>query len=366
MIWRRLLNYTKYKLRVRNAIIGLRLTVTWKCNSKCATCSIWQKEGEGAELSIGEIDSATRSPYFRRTEYITISGGEPTMRDDLAEVVSVLHRNIPTATFGITLNGLVPGRAERFFRDVFAANPGIRFHLAGVSLNGPRDIHDATRGVPGSWDKAVETYDRIKDMVHTEFSFTFCKSNREYFKWTQDFARKVGTNAYICWTVMNDRFCVSDQDLVFYKPEIASEIDEFLKNKYCIGDSFSSRLASLVKLSPAIALGYLYDSIIARRVMPCFAASQIVHIDPYGNVFPCNFKLSADRNLGNIRALPFDHIWRNVARRILNEIASGDCMYPNGLCGDSDIFPSVCNSPPVVLSWYLKKALAGKNLVGNG
>ena len=30
-------------------------------------------------------------------------------------------------------------------------------------------------------------------------------------------------------------------------------------------------------------------------------------------------------------------------------------MYPNGVCGDSDIYPSICNSPPFVGKWYLKK-----------
>jgi hypothetical protein len=38
-------------------------------------------------------------------------------------------------------------------------------------------------------------------------------------------------------------------------------------------------------------------------------------------------------------------------------------MYPNGLCGDSDIFPSINNHPPALTAWYLGKILKNRPLV---
>jgi len=73
--------------------------------------------------------------------------------------------------------------------------------------------------------------------------------------------------------------------------------------------------------------------------------------------------MSPDRLLGNLRQSSFDAIWESMPRRILREIARGECMYPNGLCGDSDIFPSLCNHPPFVQAWYLRKLALGQDLI---
>ncbi len=97
--------------------------------------------------------------------------------------------------------------------------------------------------------------------------------------------------------------------------------------------------------------------------MPCFAGRQIVHIAPNGDVYPCNFKLTEDRIMGNLRKSDFDTIWESIKPEILSEIAKGKCMYPNGLCGDSEIFPSICNSPPPVLMWHLRKTLKKEPLI---
>lgn len=354
----------KHKLHLRNDIFGLRFTVTWKCNSRCITCAIWKDKTAGRnDLSVEEIDKFSRSKYFKKVEYITLSGGEPTLRDDLPEIISVLHKNIPSASFGISTNGLNPQREEEIFTKILHNNPGIRFGLVGLSLNGPPDIHDSTRGIEGNWEKTIETYERLKNLVHCEFSFTFCKDNAEYFGWVQQFAKKRGTKAYICWTVMNSRFNINDEDLVFWKQGMDKILENYIKNNYPYPETLLGKIKNAIFLPGGITFAYLYDNILQRNKMPCYAGSQIVHIDPEGNVYPCNFKLTEDRIMGNLRKKSFDEIWKNIEPKILEEIADGKCMYPNGLCGDSDIFPSVINCPPKVLRWYLAKILSGKSLI---
>lgn len=356
--------WLKYAFNNRKDIMGLRFTSTWKCNSKCKTCSIWKDKTAGQnDLTPAEIDKFTRSKYFRKTRYITISGGEPTMREDLSEVITILHRNIPTAKFGITTHGMNPDLGEKVFRSILKKNPKINFGLVGLSLNGPPEIHDSTRGIPGCWDKTVETYDRLKNLVHCEFSFTFCKENVDYFDWVQDFAKKRGTKAYICWTVMNERFQVSDQDLVFWKKGMDAVLEGYLKKSCAFPRTLLQKIAAILTLPSGVTFGCLYDCIINRRIMPCYAGSQIVHVDPSGDVYPCNFKLSPNRILGNLRTAGFDEIWESLAPSILKDIKNGECMYPNGLCGDSDIYPSLCNCPPFLVKWYLRKLLTGAPLV---
>jgi len=281
------------------------------------------------------------------------------MRDDLPELIKILHRNIPSAKLNLTTNCLLPERTEAVFRKVLNENPKIKFGTVGLSLNGPKEIHDELRGVPGSYDRVIETYERIKDLVPCSFSFTFCKKNVDYFDYIQDFAEKKGTYAYICWTVMNTRFQVDDRDLVFWKPGLDDVLKKYVERRF----HKTNFCKNLLFLPPAVEFSYLYDSIINQKNMPCYAGRQIVHITPEGNVYPCNFKLTKDRILGNLREKSFDEIWENIPQRILDEIDQGKCMYPNGLCGDSDIYPSVKNNPPVLLSWLIKKKLKGESFI---
>jgi len=363
-IRKRYLNWCKYELYWRNHIVGLRFTTTWKCNSRCITCAIWKDKNAGKnDLSVEEINKFSKSKYFKKTEYITISGGEPTLRDDLVDIISILHRNIPTARFSMTTHGMNPDHEEKIFKKIVKDNPDIIFGLVGLSLNGPPEIHDMTRGIKGSWERTVETYERLKNIVPCQFSFTFCKENVDYFEWTQEFARKKGTRAYICWTVMNERFNITDENLIFWKPGIEKILEKYVRTMAPFNDTMFGKVKNLIFLPKNITLGFLYDSAVNRRTMPCFAGRQIVHIDPEGNVYPCNFKLSKDRLMGNLREQEFDEIWESISSGVLKEISAAECMYPNGLCGDSDIYPSICNSPPVVLHWYLRKLIGGNPLV---
>lgn len=356
--------WLRYVFQDRSEIMGLRLTTTWRCNSQCTTCSIWQMdEPAGSELQVAAYDLLSKSKYLRNVEYITLSGGEPTLRDDLSQIVSVLHKNIPSAAFAITTNGLNPERIEQTFRAILKENPGVCFSLVGLSLNGPSEIHDKTRGVKGSFDKVIETYDRINKLVPCQFSFTFCKENADYFDWVQEFAKKKGTSAYICWTVMNERFKIQDEDLVFWKTGMDNVLRKYVESKFKTSREPKTILNNLLSLPDGLAFACLYDNIVNEEDMPCYAGSQIVHIDPAGNVFPCNFKLSTDRILGNLTEKSFDEIWEGTPRNILREINCAECMYPNGLCGDSDIYPSLSNNPPFMMKWYLRKILRKEQLV---
>lgn len=364
MIMTRYKNWLRHKLHNRNKIFGLRFTTTWKCNSKCITCSIWKIKDAGKnDLTVEEIDNFSRSKYFRNVEYITLSGGEPTLRSDLPEVISILHKNIPTAIVNITTHGMDPELEENMFKKILRNNPNIQFGTVGLSLNGPPEVHDMTRGIKGSWEKTVETYERLKDLVPCKFSFTFCKENVDYFDWIQEFAKKKGTIAYICWTVMNSRFNVSDKDLVFWRPGMGKVLEKYVKSHHCIPKSICGKIKSMIFLPSFTLVCYRFDNIINRRNMPCYAGSQIVHIDPEGNVYPCNFKLSEDRLIGNLREKSFDEIWESMPPKVLDEISNCECMYPNGLCGDSDISPSIRNNPPAVLKWYISKLLKRKPLI---
>src|ERR1051326_683893 len=88
------------------------------CNHKCVMCNIWTKKLE-YEIDTDTFRRLLGDPYFSEVKHVGITGGEPTMRSDLAEFYEVLIPALPkleAASF-IT-NGFLPERVVEVYTKV--------------------------------------------------------------------------------------------------------------------------------------------------------------------------------------------------------------------------------------------------------
>lgn len=83
--------------------------VTYRCNSKCQNCNLWQKKPEN-ELTLSEIDEffSVNRGIFKDVKSIQLTGGEPFLRSDLPEIAGIVSKNIPGCMVWIPTNGLDP------------------------------------------------------------------------------------------------------------------------------------------------------------------------------------------------------------------------------------------------------------------
>lgn len=140
----------------------LTFFVTYKCNARCKTCFYWQEinNPDKPELSLKEIEKISSNlPPF---PHLLLSGGEPLLRSDLKEIVSIFVKNNFIVTVDLPTNGLLPEEAAEFVRFISAEYPDILLTL-GVSIDGLKQTHDALRSVPGGFEKVFETLDAIND-----------------------------------------------------------------------------------------------------------------------------------------------------------------------------------------------------------
>ncbi|MFH0793179.1 MAG: radical SAM protein, partial [bacterium] len=98
--------------RVRDALgiaikpMKLRLAVTTRCNSRCVMCLVWQEdliELKKRELSFDEyvkFFEVNRS-FLSEINHVSFTGGEPTMREDLVELVRLVSQRFPNASLNI-------------------------------------------------------------------------------------------------------------------------------------------------------------------------------------------------------------------------------------------------------------------------
>ncbi len=141
---------------------------TKRCNSRCTMCNIW-KEGGRDDSPLEDIRRAFRSPLLRNVRYGQLSGGEPILRDDVADIIGGMLDGCPKFTkLGIATNGLKPelcvGRIREICERYYERLRGI---YVLVSIDGIGEVHDAIRGVPGAYARAMETLAEIERMRET-------------------------------------------------------------------------------------------------------------------------------------------------------------------------------------------------------
>ena len=151
---RRLLHDVR-PLEVPERPIGAKLEVTYHCNLRCGFCytdSPRRTLARTAEMSDEQWRRIVGQAIELGLIEAVITGGEPLLRRELT--LETVER-LTAAGMMVTLN------TNGWFLDAEAADrlagTGARVH---VSLDGASaELHDASRGVPGSWRRAVEAID---------------------------------------------------------------------------------------------------------------------------------------------------------------------------------------------------------------
>ncbi|MBN1516928.1 radical SAM protein [Candidatus Sumerlaeota bacterium] len=132
----------------------LTIFITNRCNARCETCFYWQElNNQSQDLTLDEYRQiqAKLPPY----QDILISGGEPTLAPHLPDVIETfIHR--PEQAITMPTNGIKSRQIRDMVKDICERRPNNRF-VVGVSLDAIGELHDRIRGVPGNYDKAIET-----------------------------------------------------------------------------------------------------------------------------------------------------------------------------------------------------------------
>jgi len=111
------------------------------------------------ELSLEKIEKLAKSlpDLFQ----IILSGGEPFLRNDLAEVVSILVRYTKPAVISIPTNAFSAAVIEKTVKAICKEHPNTLLRI-NISIDGIGKQHDDIRGLPGLYDKASETLERLQ------------------------------------------------------------------------------------------------------------------------------------------------------------------------------------------------------------
>jgi Fe-coproporphyrin III synthase len=141
-------------LRRKRKLNTIIFFVTSHCNATCESCFYWDELNQKGDLSWDEIVKLSENtPEFTD---LWFSGGEPTLRRELPEIIDLFVRNNGVRYINLPTNGLKPNRIFEVAEHCLARNPGLDLHV-NISLDGLRESHDFMRGVPGNFERALES-----------------------------------------------------------------------------------------------------------------------------------------------------------------------------------------------------------------
>ncbi|MDQ1559770.1 MAG: Fe-coproporphyrin synthase [Pyrinomonadaceae bacterium] len=129
------------------------LFVTSRCNAKCATCFYWDELNQPGDMTFAQIErvSQTMPPITD----LWLSGGEPTLRRDLNDIINLFVTNNGVRRVIIPTNAIIKAHVFEAVSRALGDNPKIDLYL-NVALDGYGATHDRIRGVPGNWEKTLD------------------------------------------------------------------------------------------------------------------------------------------------------------------------------------------------------------------
>jgi len=327
----------KHYTQEDNIIKELHLELTYRCDSKCIMCNLWseweRRKGQtGKELTIDEIKAfVENSNELGSLEIIVLSGGEPLLREDIAELVDFFSKRYPKASIGI-LSNLVNGElVKKQLQEIFKrGKPNL---WIGSSLDGIGKTHDVVRGRPGAFDGLMNTIAMIrKEFPGIDISFTFILTPVNYKDLIPAFklANKLRIG-FGCQYVVQ-----KEETRVFrWKEKEHKEIDEqidsimnFISNsknamKYILENKEGEAKWLWSQLTYWKILK-LYGRKNHRYLKPCLSGRRYAMIDPWGDLYFCS--ILKKNVLGNIRKEGFDILWGSTkAQKLRKQIESGKC-----------------------------------------
>jgi MoaA/NifB/PqqE/SkfB family radical SAM enzyme len=155
-----------------------------RCNCRCMMCDIW-KTTEATEISADDLERHVASIEGMGVEWVVLSGGEPLMHSDLFRLCGVLRAR------GVRITILSTG----LLLEKHAAGIVANIDEVIVSLDGPPDIHDAVRRVPGAFARLASGVRAIHEL-RADFAVTArCtvqRLNHAHVRATVGAAREIG------------------------------------------------------------------------------------------------------------------------------------------------------------------------------
>jgi len=354
--------YGPYLFYKRNIMpFYLIFFVTSRCNARCPHCFNWKRAAEDVkDLTIDEYRMI--SAKMPNLVFMFLSGGEPFLREDFAEIAQIFHKNNKVQKMQTPSNGSCTENMRRQAETILRTCPDLHYSIT-LSVDALGEAHDRNRNFPGLFERVMESYRVLKELQKKydnfglNFEITVSKFNQDTLIETYEFLRQRcdAQNVFTVLTRGRPRDPEASQVDLDRFEELNERVKQDLREgtaKGYFGFPFSSWMNAKNLYSREIVARTARER---RYQIPCFAGVISGNIFNNGDVYPCEL---LDLPFGNLRESGYDlrAVWlSDKAKAIKRYIRESKCFCTHECFLNTNLFFNIRNLPPIMKRWvYLK------------
>jgi len=264
--------------------LSVSFEITYSCNAHCKHChlgGIIKDEDQASPEKFGELAEIIQPVVAQ------VSGGEPLLRKDVADVVKAIRRPNKAPYIVLTTNARLLTK-EKYYELLEAG-----VDQFSISLDYPDERHDQFRKIRG-------LYKWIENLIHelhneNEKKITFsCVVQKDNFreliniaKLVQDWGAHVNFSTYTWLRTMNKDYMLTKNDL----PEFRQIVKELLEMNESNNNSFANE--------------YTFNRMIEffekGTIANCRAGERFFIVNPNGKLSPCGLILKYYDNVKEMK-----------------------------------------------------------------
>lgn len=298
----------------------LVLFVNSICNMRCEHCFYWRSLNQRDDLTFDEI--AALSDSLGRVENLNLSGGEPFLRKEFAEICLRFVRRNGTRQIYVPTNGYFTDRTTAAISRILE-DRSLELFVVELSLDGTAEFHDAFRGARNSFERAMETYDALAVMqaedprlrIHAISTATDVNLEEIRRLTAHLYERCPRMDHHNLAIIRGDR---KNPDL--RTPDLAEYQRLYEEVRRIWAPREAGRYGAVVE--PMLQWAKLRTLREQTQVVPCRAGILSAVVYANGDVSVCELH----QPIGNLRERPFREIWESDrARALRDSIAACAC-----------------------------------------
>jgi MoaA/NifB/PqqE/SkfB family radical SAM enzyme len=306
------------------------------CNQKCEHCFYWRNLNRRDDLTKEELFELSRQ--LGRVENLNLSGGEPFLRPEFGEICRQFIRKNQVRQIYVPTNGYFTDRTVRQITETLKEKD-LDLFVAELSLDGVGEFHNNFRGSPGSFDKAMQTYDALAKLqesdprlrIHAISTATDINMDEIRRLTTFLFDRCPKMDHHNLALIRGDR-----KNPSLHGPQLAEYYQLYHYVRRLWSPRETGRYGAVVE--PMLQWAKTRTAETQTQFIPCRAGKLSAVVYSNGDVSVCE----THAPIGNLRQNSFWEIWNSEeAQRLRAGIASKECYCTNEVF----LWPSITYQP---------------------
>jgi MoaA/NifB/PqqE/SkfB family radical SAM enzyme len=290
------------------------------CNMKCEHCFYWRNLNGKDDLTKEEIFDLSRS--LGKIENLNLSGGEPFIRKDFAEICRQFIQHNGVRQIYVPTNGYYTERTIKAVTSTLEEKD-LELFVVELSLDGMPEFHDEFRVTKDAFKKAMETYDALAELqaqdprlrIHSISTATDRNMDEIKRLTTYLYERCPNMDHHNLAIIRGDR---KDPTLVWPSLEDYANLYQYIRRLWAPREL--GRYGSIVE--PMLQYNKLETLKKETQVVPCKAGIISAVVYANGDVGVCEIH----KPIGNLRQKSFPEIWNSPeAQQLREKVACKEC-----------------------------------------